>query len=193
LFYYSLRGGSVDTMVDLAGRPYQELPHAFGYRKTLVSGCTCKPVPWSYEESARHRQYEDAENEAARLADARQISTAVAVAAADQQPAKQSEADAVQQSTAIEHLPRAGEVSQSEQVAIADTPVTDHGVRYEPMAALPQRAEMKFTTEPQRAVRRRAKPARVVRAKYSAGGGNGGGLGLFGASKSKYVWPGDAH
>ena len=58
LFYYSLNGGSTETMIDLAGRNYKELPHAFGYRKALVQGCACKPVPWSYEEAARHRQYE---------------------------------------------------------------------------------------------------------------------------------------
>ncbi len=58
LFYYSLNGGSTETMIDLAGRNYKELPHAFGYRKALVQGCACKPMPWSYEEAARHRQYE---------------------------------------------------------------------------------------------------------------------------------------
>ncbi len=65
LFYYSLNGGSTETMIDLAGRNYKELPHAFGYRKALVQGCACKPVPWSYEEAARHRQYEEAEPAAA--------------------------------------------------------------------------------------------------------------------------------
>jgi hypothetical protein len=57
LFYYPAAGGSVETMVDLAGRSYAALPNAFRYRKALVEGCTCKPAPWSAEEAARHRGY----------------------------------------------------------------------------------------------------------------------------------------
>ncbi len=68
LFYYPTNGGSVDTMVDMAGRPYAQLPTAFLYRKTLVQGCTCKPAPWSAETAARHQGYKD---EAAALAEMR--------------------------------------------------------------------------------------------------------------------------
>jgi hypothetical protein len=57
LFYYPTDGGSVETMVDLAGRSYRALPNAFRYRKALVSGCACKPAPWSPEETARHQGY----------------------------------------------------------------------------------------------------------------------------------------
>ena len=57
LFYYSRQGGSVETMVDMSGRPYLELPNAFKYRKSLVSGCACKPAPWSPQEAARHAGY----------------------------------------------------------------------------------------------------------------------------------------
>ena len=68
LFYYPTNGGSVETMVDMAGRPYAQLPTAFLYRKTLVQGCTCKPAPWSAETAARHQGYKD---EAAALAEMR--------------------------------------------------------------------------------------------------------------------------
>lgn len=57
LFYYDTNGGSVETMVDMGGRPYSALPNAFAYRKSLVSGCTCKPAPWSVESAARHQNY----------------------------------------------------------------------------------------------------------------------------------------
>ena len=57
LFYFLENGGSVETMVDLAGRKYAELPQAFAYRKALVPGCACKPVPWSGEEAERHQGY----------------------------------------------------------------------------------------------------------------------------------------
>jgi hypothetical protein len=43
LFYHPNPGGSVETMLDLAGRAYSALPSAFTYRKTLVAGCSCRP------------------------------------------------------------------------------------------------------------------------------------------------------
>jgi hypothetical protein len=66
LFYYPNQGGSIKTMVDMGGRAYAELPNAFKYRKTLVSGCACKPAPWSPQEAARHAAYA---NEAVQGAD----------------------------------------------------------------------------------------------------------------------------
>ncbi len=68
LFYYPTNGGSVETMVDMGGRPYAQMANAFLYRKTLVQGCTCKPAPWSAESAARHQGYKD---EAAALAEMR--------------------------------------------------------------------------------------------------------------------------
>ena len=59
LFYYPTNGGSVETMVDMTGRPYAQTETAFLYRKTLVQGCTCKAAPWSAESAARHQGYKD--------------------------------------------------------------------------------------------------------------------------------------
>lgn len=61
LFYYPTQGGSVETMVDMAGHPYASLPNAFRYRKSLVAGCSCKAPPWSAQEAARHQSYAVAE------------------------------------------------------------------------------------------------------------------------------------
>ncbi len=68
LYYYPISGGSVETMLDLSGRPYAQMPNAFLYRKALVQGCTCKPAPWSAEQAARHQGYKD---DARALADMR--------------------------------------------------------------------------------------------------------------------------
>ncbi len=57
LFYYPTDGGSVETMVDMAGHTYASLPTAFLYRKSLVNGCACKPAPWSQEAKAVHEGY----------------------------------------------------------------------------------------------------------------------------------------
>jgi len=69
LYYYPLNGGSVETMVDMAGRPYKQLSTAFLYRKTLVQGCSCKPAPWSAESAARHQGYRDDEQAIAAMRD----------------------------------------------------------------------------------------------------------------------------
>jgi Protein of unknown function (DUF2865) len=45
LFYHPNPGGSVEGMTDLLGRAYSALPTAFTYRKTLVTGCSCRPPP----------------------------------------------------------------------------------------------------------------------------------------------------
>lgn len=59
LYYYPTNGGTIETMVDMAGRPYAQTPTAFLYRKRLIEGCTCKPAPWSAETAARHQGYKD--------------------------------------------------------------------------------------------------------------------------------------
>lgn len=72
LYYYPLNGGSVQTMVDMGGRPYAQTPTAFLYRKTLVQGCSCKPAPWSAESAARHQGYKDDARAVAAMRDSEQ-------------------------------------------------------------------------------------------------------------------------
>jgi Protein of unknown function (DUF2865) len=57
LFHFPTNGGSVETMVDMAGRAYTALPNAFRYRKSLVSGCMCQRAPWSDETASRHQSH----------------------------------------------------------------------------------------------------------------------------------------
>lgn len=61
LFYHPSQGGDLETMQDLTGRTYASYPTAFKYRRTLVSGCQCRPQPWTEAELARHRAYAAAE------------------------------------------------------------------------------------------------------------------------------------
>lgn len=56
LFYHP-NSGEIGDAVDLTGRSYKSLSNAFLFRKKLVDGCTCKPMPWSTAEVNRHRQY----------------------------------------------------------------------------------------------------------------------------------------
>ena len=185
LFYYSLNGGSVDTMTDLAGRPYKELPHAFGYRKALVSGCTCKAVPWSYEEAARHRQYAEADEAAARLA-----------AEGFDHVTRNFALSGIEMGTAAGNgLSAPAAVAQMEAPKVADVhePQDVRGLQtsaFSPIEPVPAAvaSEAQYDEKP---LRRRAK-ARVTRARFSPSAKQNGGSGLFGPSKSKYVWPGDA-
>ena len=57
LFVHDNPGGSPETMVDLAGRPYQQLKTAFLYRTEYVASCTCQPQPWETASQERHRGY----------------------------------------------------------------------------------------------------------------------------------------
>lgn len=61
LFYLPAGTTEVDAALDLQGKVYGRLQTAYVYRKTLVSGCQCRPNPWSEAEAERHRQYADAE------------------------------------------------------------------------------------------------------------------------------------
>lgn len=56
--YYLPRGSSdIENMTDMSGRAYGELPMAFAYRKKLIAGCSCRPMPWTTSERTRHAQY----------------------------------------------------------------------------------------------------------------------------------------
>jgi hypothetical protein len=67
--FYQPSDGDVSDMVDLSGRSYSALPHAYLYRRTLVEGCRCRPEPWSAAEAERHRLYKlnETEDRARRL------------------------------------------------------------------------------------------------------------------------------
>jgi hypothetical protein len=49
LFYSSLASDDAAEMVSLTGERYGDLTNAFRYRSEYVSGCACKPKPWTAE------------------------------------------------------------------------------------------------------------------------------------------------
>ncbi len=57
LYYLPHRSDDIENMTDLSGRTYGELRTAYAYRKKLVTGCSCKPMPWAKSEKARHEHY----------------------------------------------------------------------------------------------------------------------------------------
>ncbi len=61
LYYLPRRSENMGAMIDLGGRRYDQLKSAFVYRKKLISGCACRPMPWTAAERARHNRYAYAE------------------------------------------------------------------------------------------------------------------------------------
>ena len=135
LFFHRATSGSMDDAVDMSGRAYSYLPHAFRFRKAVVEGCACRPPPWSDAELARHRSYATA----ADLATARRNTPAQVAAApplADASPA-----------TEIEPLAGFGRKQKKPavQAAFLDRPSDDATVVVEPAA---QPAVKKRTSTP---------------------------------------------
>lgn len=62
MFYDSSTSSGADTLVDRTGQRYRDIANAFLYRKTLIDGCSCKPMPWTAAEAARHQSYAAAES-----------------------------------------------------------------------------------------------------------------------------------
>ena len=176
LFYYPTAGGEIETMVDLSGRGYADLPNAFKYRKRLVAGCSCRPQPWSEAELARHRAYALNEPPAGEPSSA--ASPAVAAIAGQSLAARGELGSAPEFQVAGTQLPPpAGDVEYREPEPIEQDPL----VRTDVLAAgVPRTLDRAPRVAP-------AKPIRKAQAQPLFGGLGGGG----GASKSPYVWPGD--
>ena len=76
-------GVEAEEMVDADGHSYGASPTAFAYRKGLTNGCTCRPMPWSGAERARHEAYALVEAEKklrAEQAEAERVAAVAAVA-----------------------------------------------------------------------------------------------------------------
>lgn len=65
LYYRAGPGAEPEEMKDAGGNSYGASKTAFAYRKGLVKGCSCRSMPWSEAERARHEGYALAEAEKA--------------------------------------------------------------------------------------------------------------------------------
>ena len=80
LYYRSGPGVDAEEMTDIDGQSYGASATAFAYRKGLINGCTCRPMPWSDGERARHEGYVLAEQEKALRAAQAEAEKAAAIA-----------------------------------------------------------------------------------------------------------------
>lgn len=163
LFYYSLNGGSVDAMSDLTGKAYSALPHAYRYRKSLAKGCSCKALPWSKEEAARHQSYAEREAAEAAKAAAAKLETTAAVASPARIDASREETP----QSVVDAQPAAPEPSVSNVEAFEAPPIP-----------------AKLRRQKRAASHRKTPPARVARTRYQPSPkGLFGGFLFFGGPK----------
>ena len=216
LFYHS-NTGEIGDAVDLSGRSYKSLSAAFLYRKKLVDGCTCKPMPWSPAEINRHRQYAIAEGRevgpalAGSGAGALVVAGNYPVARVDYAQVARTSPDAVTSAGVGEAMvsvqPEPAEQPvDAEKPAPAATPAVarteyKRGKRAE-RAERPERLESPAKPEKRRQARPQqpaAKPVKVAAPaaasppprKWQTVSASAPQRSSFGSSGGTYTWPGD--
>lgn len=219
LFYTENDDIDPGAMTDLSGKRYDALRTAFVYREKLIAGCSCKPAPWSAAEQSRHQGYALAVAQAAeklRVAAAaeaarKEADKARAIAAASPRPTQQASLesrpaddepaglpsppnDAVAEAGARAEVAAGAIVSDESYLAptaaqATPTPAIETAGRVRARTIrVSERFERPMGLRP-RAARGPAdmRPQKVA----ASGQQGGGGFGLFGGGKPKYVWPGD--
>lgn len=201
-------GTEAEEMVDADGTSYGSSPTAFAYRKHLIDGCTCRPMPWSDGEMARHEAYALAAQEKklrAELAEAERL-----VAASTPQQSQSGETVAPLVVAAAEHAedmveggPPLGPLEAALLSTRQERATDSSGDRTAAPAAEPGAAARAARPAVNAAAerRRRAAPAevavrttrsqrRVRLAQQSAPHHSGGAFNLF-SGAGKYTYPGD--
>lgn len=103
-------GAEAEEMRDSDGNSYGSTKTAFAYRKGLVNGCSCRGMPWSDGERARHEGYALAEAEKAiRQAMAEADKAALAAAEAERVETDKTHEQMMAQVAAAEALQTVGE------------------------------------------------------------------------------------
>jgi hypothetical protein len=181
LYFRPGPGTEAEEMTDLDGNSYGASATAFAYRKGLVNGCACRPMPWSDGERARHEGYALAEAEKAlRVA---QAEAAKVKAAADAIAAKSvpvavatvatADADSGSSTDTVDPLPvgpaeaaaLAAAETPTETAAVSPTGAQDQAAlaQLEPHSSQRRAAKREFAAGPERAVRPKRSAERPVR------------------------------
>lgn len=187
LFYQSSASSDPETLVDLAGRRYRDLPNALLYRKRLIDGCTCKPMPWTAAEAARHRGYAADQTEALMLAgngpkpDAGRAAEVVAGGDGELDPA------------AVAHREPPGEAPRLGQTDPSDEADGEAHAEHIPAATVAVPSVAVEATKPVRAGSGNAGQAGSERAARARTRPAAGGYNRVQAvpAGAKYIWPGD--
>lgn len=195
LFYSDSGDRDAAAMIDLSGRRYDALDTAFLYRTKLVSGCGCRPAPWSAAEQNRHRGYAIAQAlaeqaKAARLAEASVVRSArpadplAAVApAAPRTPSTPADSGAA---TTREETAASADAADAAAALLAarQEPVPGAGIVRSPSASSKRRQPALAETARTRTQRsaNRSRSEKLASSQSSA---------PFFFGKPKFVYPGD--
>lgn len=176
LFYHAASSGDAATMIDLSGRAYSRLPNAFKYRKTLVSGCACKPEPWAASELARHRQYAAAEtvarSQAAGTADGNKPGAAIPATATTSVDVTNPAANSQSATTTVAAVTVAPQDAQQADAPEERPPAPKRAKRIADTNDMPRRSDR--SAHAQRQITPKPAPT-----------------GFFGLGAPKQRWPGD--
>ena len=174
LFYLPKNSTEIEEMVDLRGRRYDEMPTAFVYRKTLIDGCSCRPMPWAASERARHNSYAYRE-EALRIAAQREDRLKLEALARSQEWQSRDDGTVAEPSPEVRDMPPTGTVDEehSMETALSEPPA----LAQEPDASSVS-AQQYSKTKRQRIERQKARPRRKAKTYGSY-------------ANRKYAWPGD--
>jgi len=191
LYYLGSQSDDIENMRDLQGRRYGDLKTAFSYRKRLRDACTCRPMPWSASERARHARYKAYDDymkiQARREAERERDREAVRLAAVEERESNLGEAPGGQDEGVRQTRDPAAETSRADE-SVATSGASQQAETTQPVvqAAAAGARETSRTSQRDR-TRRKSTPAkRRVKTKPTYGLG-----GLFGAANTKYRWPGD--
>lgn len=125
LYYLPRHSEDIAAMVDLGGRRYDQLQNAFVYRKRLINGCACRPMPWSAAERARHNRYAYAE-EILRLNEKRAAKLRDEALAASQAQTIAVDAENPPDTDSVALVLDQGEADQAVAEAARSTPAAHH-------------------------------------------------------------------
>lgn len=156
LYYRPGPGTDAEEMRDLDGRSYGASETAFAYRRGLVNGCACRPMPWSDGERARHEGYALAEQEKAlrvTQAEAEKAAAAAEAEAARSRPKPSDPEIAATRPTSTGDGLRIGPAEARVMADLAGAPGADYD------EATPARASAEAPAEP---AARKSRPRRIA-------------------------------
>ncbi len=204
LYYLPRHSSDMAQMKDLSGRRYEDLDTAFLYREKLINGCTCRPMPWSAAERARHRRYayeaEISRINAERLErlaeEARKrregvLSADDAMAAVDPPVAKATVLAAIDATTTdtgkVEPAKAQSNADPDSESTNEPGTVSTHALSQAQVDEGPMVEKNVRSTKPRATVKKRRKTTRRVKKPASVAGWPFGGN----SGSSQYSWPGD--
>ena len=199
LYYRSGPGVDAEEMTGLDGASYGSSATAFAYRKGLINGCTCRPMPWSDGEKARHEGYALVEQEKAlRVAQAEaERAAVVAEAEAAKSRPKENEPIAAMVARVLPVAREAGPpIGPNEALVMAAGGDGAAGTAVGPASGVPAKPVNEADGAVTAKVRRNAHEGRhrppVRMASAPSQPGKPAVLAWLGGTPGKFTYPGDA-